>query len=81
MYKNSAFKKNGIQKKKMNFERTLFVQLTSSRAKYFGTRLKVVSTNFGTRLKVFKGKNTIIRTFDLVPKSVPTTFGTRFKVF
>jgi hypothetical protein len=45
------------------------------------TRSKVVSTDFGTRLKVLKAKNTIIRTFDLVPKSVPSTFGTRSKVF
>jgi hypothetical protein len=36
-------------------------------------------TTFGTRSKVFKAKNTIIRTFDPVPKSVPT-FGTRLKV-
>ncbi len=28
-----------------------------------------------------KAKNTIIRTFDLVPKSVPTTFGARSKLF
>jgi hypothetical protein len=46
---------------------------------FFGTSSKVF-INFGTRLKVFKGKNTIIRTFNLVPKSVPTTFGTRSKV-
>jgi hypothetical protein len=30
MYKNSAFQKNGIRKKKMNFKRTLFDQTTSS---------------------------------------------------
>jgi hypothetical protein len=30
-YKNSAFRTNGIRKKKMNFERTLFEQTTSSR--------------------------------------------------
>ena len=30
--------------------------------------IKVVGTDFGTRLKVLKAKNTIIRTFDLVPK-------------
>ena len=35
---------------------------------------KVVGTNFGTRSKDLKAKNTIIKTFDLVPKSVPTTF-------
>ena len=29
-YKNSAFRTNGIRKKKMNFERTLFEQTTSS---------------------------------------------------
>jgi hypothetical protein len=29
---------------------------------------KVVGTDFGTRSKVLKAKNTIIRTFDLVPK-------------
>ncbi len=39
-----------------------------SSARYFGTRSKVVSTNFGTRSKVLKAKNTIIRTFNLVPK-------------
>jgi hypothetical protein len=33
MYKNCAFWKNGIQKKKMNFERTLFDQSTSSQVK------------------------------------------------
>jgi hypothetical protein len=38
---------------------------------------KVVGTNFGTRSKDLKAKNTIIKTFDLVPKSVPTTFVTR----
>jgi len=32
-------------------------------------------------LKVLKAKNTIIRTFDLVPKSVSTTLNTRSKVF
>jgi hypothetical protein len=42
---------------------------------------KVVGTDFGTRSKVFKAKNTIIRTFNLVPKSEPTTFGARSKVF
>ena len=31
---------------------------------------KVVFTNFGTRSKVLKAKNTIIRTFDLVPKFI-----------
>jgi hypothetical protein len=36
-YKNSAFRTNGIRKKKMNFERTLFEQTTSSR---FGCRIK-----------------------------------------
>jgi hypothetical protein len=30
MYKNSAFRKNSIRKKKTNFERTLFDQSTSS---------------------------------------------------
>jgi hypothetical protein len=36
---------------------------------------------FGTRSKVLKAKNNIIRTFDLVPKSVRTTLSTRLKVF
>jgi len=36
--------------------------------------------NFGTRSKVLKVKNTIIRTFDLVIKVVGTDFGTRSKV-
>ncbi len=30
--------------------------------------IKVASSYFGTRLKVFKAKNTIFGTFDLVPK-------------
>ncbi len=47
---------------------------------FFGTISKVF-INFGTRSKVFKAKNTIIRTFNLVPNSVSTTFGTRSKVF
>jgi hypothetical protein len=34
-----------------------------------------------TRSKVFKAKNTIIKTYDLVPKSVHTTLNTRSKVF
>jgi hypothetical protein len=38
---------------------------------------KSVHTTFGTRSKVFKAKNTIIRTFDLVTKLVPTTIGSR----
>ena len=46
---------------------------------FFGTRLKVLLINF-TRSKVFKAKNTIIRTFDLVPKSACTTLNTRLKV-
>jgi hypothetical protein len=33
MLKNSAFQKNGIQKKKLNFKRTLFDQSTSSHLK------------------------------------------------
>ena len=45
------------------------------------TRSKVVSTYFGTRSKVLNAKNTIIRTFDIVPKSVGTTLNTRSKVF
>jgi hypothetical protein len=44
--------------------------------------IKVASRSyFGSRSKNFKAKNTIIRAFDLVPKSVATTFGTRSKVF
>jgi hypothetical protein len=43
--------------------------------------LKVVSTDFGTRSKVLKAKNTIISTFNLVPKLVGTTLNTRLKVF
>jgi hypothetical protein len=39
-YENSAFRTNGIRKKKMNFERTLFEQTTSSR---FG---QCLSTSF-----------------------------------
>ena len=54
-----------------------------TRSNYFWvfTRSKVVSTNFGTRSKVLKAKNTIMRTFNLVPKLVLITFGTRPKVF
>jgi hypothetical protein len=37
-------------------------------------------TDFGTRSKVFKAKNTIITTFNLVPKSVLVTFINRSKV-
>jgi hypothetical protein len=33
-----------------------------------------------TRLKVFKAKNTILKTFDLVIKVTSTDFGTRSKV-
>jgi hypothetical protein len=47
---------------------------------FFGTRSKVF-INFGTRSKVLIAKNIIIRTFDLVPKSVRTTLNTRSKVF
>jgi hypothetical protein len=36
--------------------------------------IKVTSTNFGTKSKVFKAKNTIITTFDLVPNLVCPTF-------
>ena len=45
--------------------------------KTFNLVPKSVRTDFGTRSKVLKAKNTIIRTFDLVPKLA--TFGTRSK--
>ncbi len=41
---------------------------------------KVGRSDFGTRSKVFKAKNTIITTFDLVPKVGRTDFGTILKV-
>jgi hypothetical protein len=42
--------------------------------------IKSVLATFGTRSKVFKAKNTIIKTFDLVPKVVSSYFSTRSKV-
>jgi hypothetical protein len=41
---------------------------------------KSVPTTFGTRSKVFKAKNTIIKTFDLVPK-VASSFLAQDKKF
>jgi len=39
-YKNSAFRTNGVRKKKMNFVRTLFDQSTSSQM-FWSSRLKL----------------------------------------
>jgi hypothetical protein len=47
---------------------------------FFGSRSELLLMIF-TRSKVFKAKNTIIRTFNLVFKVVRSDFGTRSKVF
>ena len=44
----------------------VFKLIFGTRSNYFSFFTR--SKDFGTRLKVLKGKNIIIRTFDLVPK-------------
>jgi hypothetical protein len=85
---NRAFRKNSIRKKKMNFKRTLFYQLTSSHPKWSKNLTRIIWTvpyesqkNNCMPLRLFTNSSVLIFLISILHCSnVPMAFLSQFKL-